>query len=132
MNRNVETVQELYASFARGDVPAILQQLHPEVEWEHDWGGTPLPWYQARHGRDGVKGFFQAIQELEFLRFEPTAYLSNDTMVAVPVRFEVIVKTSGRRVSDLEMQLWTFNSEGQVTRFRHFVDTLLLSKAMKF
>ena len=32
---NVHTVQEIYAAFGRGDVPAILSRLSESVEWEY-------------------------------------------------------------------------------------------------
>ena len=36
MSRNTETVQEIYASFGRGDIHAILAKLREDIEWEHD------------------------------------------------------------------------------------------------
>lgn len=30
----IETVQQIYAAFGRGDVPFILSQLADDVEWE--------------------------------------------------------------------------------------------------
>lgn len=123
MSKNVDAVKEMYACFGRGDVAAILARLDPEVEWEHDWGAEPLSLYQPRHARDAVLGFFQALADFEFQRFEPTGYLEGDDMVAVPIRIELRHKTSGREFRDLEMHLWTFGSNGLVTRFRHMVDT---------
>ena len=32
--RHTETVREIYASFERGDLPAILKRLAEDVEWE--------------------------------------------------------------------------------------------------
>lgn len=122
--RNVATVQAAYACFARGDVPGILALLDPGVAWEHDWGGRPLKWYTPRHGRDAVPGFFAALADFEFVRFEPQAFLSDDHMVAVPVQIELKVKANGRTIRDLEVHLWTFGADGKVSRFRHVCDTL--------
>jgi len=38
-----ETVLERYAAFGRGDVPAILEHLAPDVEWEYDASPTEVP-----------------------------------------------------------------------------------------
>lgn len=123
MTRNVETVQSLYAAFGRGDIPAILARLSPEIEWEHDWGGPRLKWYAARQGRAAVTGFFESLADFDFLRFEPQAFLEGADMVAVPVAIELRYKPNGRIIRDLEAHLWTFGADGQVTRFRHLVDT---------
>jgi ketosteroid isomerase-like protein len=123
MTRNVDTVKVIYDCFGRGDVPGILEWLAPDVEWEHDWGATPLRWYQPRRGHDGVLQFLAALADFEFLRFEPLAFLEGDGMVAVPIRLELRVKATGRVIRDLEAHLWTFGDDGLVRRMRHFVDT---------
>jgi len=121
---HIDTVKIVYGCFAKGDIAGILDLLDPAVEWEHDWGGRTLKWYQPRRGRDAVPGFFQTLQDFEFVRFEPYAFLSGDNMVAVPVRLELVCKANGKRIRDLEMHLWTFGSDGKVKAFRHVCDTL--------
>jgi ketosteroid isomerase-like protein len=123
MSRNVETVKTLYACFGRGDVTGILERLDPDVEWEHDWGGEPLPLFRPRRGRAAVAGFFQALADFEFLRFEPVAFLEGGDMVAVPVYLGLRDKRTGREMHDLEAHLWTFGSDGLVRRLRHILDT---------
>jgi len=131
MSKNVNAVKAIYDAFGKGDVPAILSRLAPDVEWEHDWGGETLGWYEPRRGRDAVPAFFGTLADFEFARFEPFAYLEGDNMVAVPVRLELVVKASGKRIRDLEMHLWTFRVDGQVAKFRHLVDTLQFSTATR-
>ena len=123
MSKNVDTVKEIYACFGRGDVPGILERLDPIVEWEYDWGAEPLPIYKTRRGREEVVGFFEALADFDFLRFEPIGFLEGDGMVAVPIQAELRHKASGRGFRDLEMHLWTFGSDGLVTRYRHVGDT---------
>jgi uncharacterized protein len=49
----IATVQEIYAAFGRGDVPAILDRLAEDVAWETT--GTSVhedvPWLLPRVGR---------------------------------------------------------------------------------
>ena len=123
MSRNVDAVKGIYESFGKGDIPAILARLAPDVAWEHDWGGETLRWFEQRRGRDAVPGFFAALADFEFVRFEPFAFLEGDAKVAVPVRLELVCKANGKRIRDLEMHLWTFGAGGLITGFRHFVDT---------
>ena len=123
MSRNVDTVQAIYESFGKGDIPGILARLDPHVEWEHDWGSPPLKWHAPRRGRDQVPGFFETLADFEFVRFEPIAFLEGDSTVAGPIRIELVAKETGKRIRDLEAHLWTFGPTGVVTRFRHLADT---------
>jgi uncharacterized protein len=66
---NLDTVQQIYAAFGRGDVPAILGHLHESVEWEYGVNSTDVPWLQPRHGREGAGAFFVALSEIDIHRF---------------------------------------------------------------
>ena len=41
MATNVEAIREAYAAFGRGDVPAVLAVLDPNIEWMEPEG---YPW----------------------------------------------------------------------------------------
>jgi len=131
MSAHVETVRAIYGCFGSGDVDGILVHLAEDVEWEHDWGATPLPLYVPRRGREAVRGFFGVLAAYEFLRFEPVAFLADDHMVAVPVRLEMRERATGKVIRDLEAHLWTFAADGKVSRFRHLCDTLQFAEAAK-
>ncbi len=45
---HVETVQQMYEAFGKGDVPAILAHLASDVEWEYGVNSTDVPWLQLR------------------------------------------------------------------------------------
>lgn len=123
MRDKIDTVKAIYAAFGAGDVAGILVHLAADVEWEHDWHGRRHPLFVDRRGVAEVPGFFAALRDWEFLRFEPRAFLSDATHVAVPVALEIRHLTSGRIVRDLEMHLFTFGPDGRVARFRHLMDT---------
>ncbi|MCC6128431.1 MAG: nuclear transport factor 2 family protein [Acidobacteria bacterium] len=131
MSANIDTIKTMYECFGRGDIPGILAHLSDDVEWEHDWHGEILKWYEPRRGKEAVVGFFLTLSDFEFLKFEPFAFLEGDGMVAVPVRLELEYKANGKRIRDLEMHLWTFGGDGKVTGFRHFVDTLQFASATR-
>src|ERR1700754_2350862 len=120
---NTQIVQSIYEAFGRGDVPAILERLHPEVEWEHDMVPHGIPWVVARTGRAEVVKFFEATLGLEFHVFEPIALLEGPGQVMGLIRLEATVRATGKRVKDLEAHLFTFDDAGRITRFRHFVET---------
>jgi uncharacterized protein len=95
---NLEKVQAVYEAFGRGDVPAMLEALADDVEWDQDAPGYRIPIYEPGVGKEHVRRFFEAVREgLEFLRFEPTNFLSGGNQVAVPINIEAKVKSSGNR-----------------------------------
>jgi uncharacterized protein len=123
---NLGKVQAIYAAFGRGDVPAILEALSPDVEWEY--GGTPeVPWLQSRRGREGAGAFFRVLMELvELPSFEVKQLLEgqNGLVVAV-IDAELKVKPTGRSFKEVdEIHLWHFDAHGRIAKFRHRADTL--------
>jgi len=123
---HIATVKDIYAAFGRGDIPAVLDRLAPDVEWDPEptaGQDAGVPWLAHRTGRDGVAGFFASLEPLESARFDPHTYLANDSQVAVVVSLELRVKATGYTVAGEELHLWTFDAAGQVSRYRHFADT---------
>jgi ketosteroid isomerase-like protein len=121
---NLKTVQGIYASFGAGDIPAILDKLDDDVEWEYGQGATDVPWLQPRRGRDAVAGFFESLQGAEFRVFAPKEMLESGNVVVALVDVDFTVNATGKQVKEEdEIHLWRFNGEGKVARFRHGVDT---------
>jgi len=128
----IETVQQLYADFGRGDVPAILARLAPDVDWEYNTFPNPVPWLQPRRGPEQVAGFFQALAGLEFTRFEPLHCFGSGNFVVSLVNAAFTVKATGKQVVELEeVHLWHFDEQGRVARFRHRVDSWQMVQALQ-
>jgi uncharacterized protein len=119
---HVESVQAIYDAFGRGDVPAILGYLADDVVWDEDAPSYGIPIYEPGVGKEHVKRFFEALQGLEYLRFEPTNWLSGGNQVAVPINAQVRVKATGKVAEALEIHLWTFGDDGKVSRFFNCID----------
>ena len=121
---NLTTVQEIYAAFGKGDVPAILDRLADSVEWEYGAGTTEIPWLKERHGRAGAAEFFASLSALEIHKFVPKTLLEGPGVVVVLLELEASVKTTGKRiVEEDEVHIWYFDDKHRVTRFRHRADT---------
>lgn len=126
---NVETAQQIYEAFGRGDASAILERLAEDVQWErHETGNTAqekdVPYMRFRSGREAVAGFFRDIQEdFEMHSFNPRSFLEGDGLVAAVFEYELTVKATGKHLRDEEIHLLEFGSAGKVTAFRHFLDT---------
>lgn len=126
-NGNVQAVQELYEAFGRQDIPAILERLQEDVEWDTHLPNRPEapPWLRPRRGRDEAQGFFQAVgEELEFETFEPYAFPADGPYVVALIRLAVVVRKTGARVeTDPHAHVWEFGEDGQVRSLRHLADT---------
>lgn len=121
---NTEIVQQMYVAFGQGDIPTILENLAADVVWEYGLNSTDIVWLQPRQGKDGAAKFFAALDELEFLSFQPKHIIGNDRIVIGLVDVEFVVKATGKRViEEDEVHIFYFNEAGKVTKFRHRVDT---------
>lgn len=125
---NIATVKKIYEAFGRGDVPAILEVMHPEVEWE--LGAVDkrpeVPWLAARRGREAVVGFFETLaKELRFERFEVLGVMGDGPWVVGLAHVEAVHTGTGRRlVERCEAHIWRFDDAGRVTGMRHGADSL--------
>jgi ketosteroid isomerase-like protein len=125
-----DTVRAMYQAFQRGDIPAVLDRLAPDVRWE-DWPDhhaqkAGVPWLKPLRGRDAVVQFFQLIGGYKFHRFDVLAVMGGPTHACGLIAVDIELPT-GKRFTDEEMHLFEFNEKGQVVLFRHYVDT---AKAM--
>jgi uncharacterized protein len=123
---HLDIVQDIYAAFGRGDVPAILEHLSDDVAWE-SWADNHaqragVPWLRAQRGRGGAAAFFAAIAGWEIHRFQVHRLLAADDAVVAEVSMDAVTE-AGAEVRDEELHLWSFGPDGRVARFRHYVDT---------
>ncbi len=123
--RNIEIVKSIYASFAKGDVNAILAVMHENVEWEYGTVDNGVPWLARRRGPEGVAKFFQTLADTTELKsFAVDDIVGNDRVVVGLARVEAVVKATGKLIrEEAEPHIWHFNSRGQVMKFRHAADT---------
>ncbi len=127
MHTPLETVQTIYQAFGAGNIPAILETLAPDVQWE-GWSDNSAqqagtPHLKLRRGPDGAMAFFQGLGELDIHEFKVLDMIGGEHQVAAEIEIEFTVKATGRRMRDEELHLWSFGPGGKVTRMRHYVDT---------
>ena len=113
--KDVEIVQNLYAAFAKGDAPAVLQKFNPKIEWNEAENfpyadGNPYIGPQAV-----LEGVFARIgAEWEYWNLtEQTYYEANSGEINVQF-----------------VHIWTLN-DGLVTNFQQYADTFQTVEAMK-
>lgn len=115
MNNNVATVNSIYEAFGKGDIPAIINCLADNVQWEQ-WTDNSaqkagVPWMQARKGKDGAFEFFRIVGEFSIKDFRVLSIMSNGNQVAAEFVIEADVPATGGHYRDEEMHLWTLMSK---------------------
>lgn len=122
MDSNREIVGRSYAAFERGDLDAVMSDMHDEIVWEQAQG---LP-----HG-----GVYRGLAEVRRAIFDPLHGEWWDEFHAVPAeileagesvvvlgRYTGVARGSGKRLDVPYVHVWTLD-EGKATRFRQFLDT---------
>ena len=120
---NVDVIKALYASFAKGDVPAVLGTLDPQVRWSEAEGSI----YAAGNpyvGPDAVLNgvFMPLVSEIEQFTVSPENYIDGGNSVAVEGRYTGTVKSTGTPVNAQFTHIWDVRN-GKVVRFQQYTDT---------
>lgn len=119
-----DTISGIYAAFGRGDIPSIMKHISPDVSWEHGASDHGIPWLEPGRGLDHVASFFGVVaNELAIDRFDVSGIFPSGDQVLVAIDISLEVRSTGKRVRDLELHHWTLGPDGRVIRFRHVVDT---------
>jgi uncharacterized protein len=124
-DRNIETVQDIYAAFGRGDVAGIMAHLSDDLRGFGVVSEQKLvPWHMEITRKQDVPHFFQAIAESsDFTRFEPRDFAAAGNQVYCTVSFDVTFKRNGKKVThDNVMHRFTFK-DGKVIEWRGTEDT---------
>ena len=93
----LDIAQELYRALNTGDVDALLDLLHPDVELREEFIAPEAAVYR---GHDGVREWLRRSSEaMSGFRFEPKRFMRVEDAVVVPVRLTARGDGSGAEVS---------------------------------
>ena len=119
---NTELISGLYAAFGRGDIPAILEMLDPDISWH---APLTLPHGGDFSGRDGVGGFFAGLGETwDGLELELEDLVGSGDRVVALARIQGTLRATGERTGYASAHCWTIR-DGSIVRFDEYVDTPL-------
>jgi len=124
-------IEELYEAFGRGDIPAVLDAMDPQVEWneaEHVtfWSGAPFI------GPDAVlHGVFARIPETfgDTFRIDPQRFVGCGDTVLVEARYRGVAQATGETFDIQVAHVWDIGADGRVTRFQQYTDTWAFAEA---
>jgi ketosteroid isomerase-like protein len=121
----IETVRHFYSALAAGDVASALGLMSADIEWVAMW-----PYQAIGPGpRNVAEGVFAPLQkDWESFEIIPSEYLVEADAVLSIGRFRGVHGATGKSVDAAYAHLWTVR-DGQITRFRQFIDTLAIAQA---
>jgi len=126
--KNGEIIKTLYDNFKAVNIPAVLEQMDPEMSWTeaegYIYGGTYV-------GADAIlENVFKKLSvEWEDFRAEPEKIVDGrDTVVAIGRYSGKYLKT-GKSINVPFAHVWTFN-KGRITSFVQHTDTLVVARQL--
>ena len=130
MADNVGTVAAIYEAFGRGDIPAVLDKLADDVDWEPGIRETAVPYYVAGRGKAAAASFFRELAaNFELTLLDVLAICDGGDIVTVPIRYGGRVVGGGEIPGAIECHVWRFDSDGKIAAFNHVLDLALHEQA---
>jgi uncharacterized protein len=126
---DVEAVRRSYEAFARGDMDAVVADMHDDIEWEQAQG---LPHGGSYRGLDQVRtAIFDPLDEEWWDEFaaDPHEFLDAGGEVVVLGRYRGRAKGTGTKLDVPFVHVWSFR-DGKAWRFRQFLDTFGWNRAL--
>jgi hypothetical protein len=123
-------VQQFYDVLDRGDVPAILDALDPEVQWQ---APESVPWGGIFHGHAGFQEFLGKLldQPVEWGReIREMLDTGSDKVVAL-LAFTGRPRNGQPEFEVPEVHVWTVR-DGKVSGLEAYFDTAIVLRALQF
>ena len=120
---NLQTIHEVYGDFGRGDVPAVLKTLTPDVTWFTPGPPAVIPYAGTHTGPDQVAKYFAEFgSAVEMTAFEPHQFFAADDQVVVLGHYSARVKTTGNVIESEWVHAFTLH-DGKIAKFRGYEDS---------
>ena len=128
---NVRLIQDLYAAFGRGDIPAVLGAFDPKIEWREAENNPYQPSGKPWIGPDAVlQNLFTRLgTEWNAFAVHPrTVHDAGDTVI-VEARYSGTFKPTGKPLDAQVCHVWKV-ANGKIKSFQQYVDTAHLQRVM--
>jgi ketosteroid isomerase-like protein len=130
MSQSIQSVRNVYAAFAAGDLPAVLAHLDPGIRW-NEAEGFPYSDRNAYVGPDAiVTGVFARLAvDWDGFRVEVGEIVGGDDVVTMFGRYKAKRKATGK-VLDVQCAHTWWSRDGKAVRFQQMVDTAGVARAL--
>ena len=126
---NLDLVKAIYEAFAKGEVPAVLGYLSPEIDWTEAEG---FPYAGTYHGPNAVlEGVFMRLgTEWDGFAAVPDEFIDGGDAVVALGKYTGTYKATGKSLQANFAHVWKLR-DGKAIRFVQYVDTLLVDRAVR-
>lgn len=126
---NLDSVRRAYEAFAKGDIPAVLGFLSPDIEWTEAEG---FPYGGTYTGPDAVlSGVFMRLgTEWDGFAAVPEEFIDGGETVVALGRYSGTYKATGKSFQANFAHVWRIQ-DGKAIRFTQYVDTHLVQRALQ-
>jgi uncharacterized protein len=122
-------LRELYAAFARGDVPSVLAGFDPQIVWTETAGGPFAGTYTGPHAV--LENVFGPLgSEWDAFAVEPDAYVCEGETAVVLGTYRGTHRPTGRDLEARFAHAWQLR-DGRVARFEQITDTARWNDAQR-
>jgi hypothetical protein len=120
---NVQLVKRAYAAFQKGDIDAVVDAMHPDIEW-HEAEHSPWHAPDGHHGPTAVLANVLARIAEDFDRFEVVPHRFHDagTTVMVEGRYRAHATATSDPLDAQVCHVWTIRG-GKLAGFQQYTDT---------
>ena len=128
MADNASIMKELYASFAKGDIPAVLAGFDPNIEWIEPEG---LPYAGTFNGPDAVlNGVFMTLgTDWDEFTVAPDEIVASGDRVFALGQLSGTYKKTGKSFRGGFVHAWRMK-DGKPTHFRQYTDTAIVQQIL--
>jgi ketosteroid isomerase-like protein len=128
--KNIQTIQQLYADFGSGNLEGILNALTDDISWT-DPGYPDIPYAGKRNGKKEVQDYFEKLlNTITFTEFDPQEFYADKDAVIVKGSFSGKLNSTGKTVGDEWVMIWKF-ANGKIYFYRLWTDTLAVARSME-
>jgi hypothetical protein len=126
---NVALVRGLYDAFARGDIPAVLGAMSPDIVWNEAENFIYSDGNPYRGPEAILSGVFARLGgEWDGFAAVPEQFLDAGDTVVMLGRYGGTYKATGRSLDAWMAHVWRIE-DGKAVAFRQLVDTLAAARA---
>lgn len=128
--QNVQLVRAMYDSFSRGDAPAVLGAMDPEIEWnkaENFPYADGNPYVGPTAVAEGV--FARLVGEWKYWNLDIQKLLDAGSTVIARGLYDAKNKRTGKTIRAQFAHVWTLR-DGKAVRFQQYADTAQVQAAM--
>lgn len=123
-------VGEMFDSFKKGDIDALLSHMHPDITWTVT-GSSPIPYAGTYRGREHTATFFSSLAKtVTFKEFVVERILNADDHTVVSIgHFKGSVIATGKEFMSEFVMIDEFDDDGLVVGFHDYTDSQKIANA---